>query len=88
MMKKFKGIVKFRDIGVGCWEFVTKEGQKFELIGGDDSLYKDGKKTVHEEKRDQDLLPYPLNAVASQKAAPSRKMLLGFFFHMITGFHH
>lgn len=45
MMEKIvKGIVKFRDIGMGCWEFATKNGEKYELIGGDDSLYKDGKK--------------------------------------------
>lgn len=44
MDKMLKGIVKFRDIGMGCWEFVSKEGEKFELIGGDDDLLKDGRK--------------------------------------------
>ena len=42
MKKTLDGIVKFRDIGMGCWEFLTGDGQSFELIG-DDSLFQDGK---------------------------------------------
>ena len=45
-MKTLKGIVKFRNIGMGCWEFAANDGKKYEIIGGDDSLYKDGKKAV------------------------------------------
>jgi hypothetical protein len=56
MMKILKGIVKFRDIGVGCWEFISKNGQKYELIGGDDSLYKDGLKAVIKGKIRKDLM--------------------------------
>jgi hypothetical protein len=55
-MKTLKGIVKFRDIGMGCWEFLSKDGQKYELIGGDDSLYKDGKKAVIKGKVRKDLM--------------------------------
>jgi hypothetical protein len=44
MEKVVKGIVKFHDIGMGCWGLIAKDGEQFELIGGDDSLYKDGKK--------------------------------------------
>jgi hypothetical protein len=42
-MIDLQGIVKFRDIGMGCWEFLTKDGRQYELIGGEDALYKDGK---------------------------------------------
>ena len=55
-METLKGIVKFQDIGMGCWEFISKDGQKYELIGGDDSLYKDGKKVVIKGKVRKDLL--------------------------------
>ncbi len=55
-MKILKGIVKFRDIGVGCWEFLSNDGRKYELIGGDDSLYKDGKKAVIKGKIRKDLM--------------------------------
>ncbi len=55
-MKKLKGIVKFRDIGMGAWEFASHDGQKFELIGGDGSLYKDGVKAVIKGKRRDDLM--------------------------------
>lgn len=45
-MDILKGIVKFRDLGTGAWEFIAKDGQKYEIIGGDDDLYKDGLKAV------------------------------------------
>ena len=55
-MKKLKGIVKFRDIGMGCWEFISGDGKKYEIIGGDDSLYKDGRKAIIKGKRRDDLM--------------------------------
>jgi len=55
-MKTLKGIVKFKDIGMGCWEFISKDGRKYELIGGDDSLFKDGKKAVIKGKIRKDLM--------------------------------
>ena len=55
-MKTLKGIVKFRDIGMGCWGFLSDDGQQYEIIGGDDSLYKDGKKAVIKGKIRKDLM--------------------------------
>ncbi len=55
-MKILKGIMKFRDIGMGCWEFATKDGKQYEIIGGDDSLYKDGKKAVLKGRIRDDLM--------------------------------
>jgi hypothetical protein len=55
-MKILKGIVKFKDIGMGCWEFLSNDGQKYEIIGGDDSLYKDGKKATIKGKIRKDLM--------------------------------
>lgn len=55
-MKLLEGIVKFRDIGMGCWEFLAEDGQRYELIGGDDSLYKDGKKAHIKGKLRDDLM--------------------------------
>lgn len=48
--------MKFRDIGIGTWEFVTHEGEKYELIGGDESRYRDGKNAVLEGKIREDLM--------------------------------
>ncbi len=56
MKKTLDGIVKFRDIGMGCWEFLTGDGQSFELIGGDDSVYEDGKKAKLRGKIRTDLM--------------------------------
>jgi hypothetical protein len=56
MMKTLKGIIKFRNIGMGCWEFAANDGQKYEIIGGDDSLYKDGQKALIKGKRRDDLM--------------------------------
>jgi len=55
-MNILKGIVKFRDLGTGCWEFISKDGRKYELIGGDDSLYKDGLKAVIKGRVRDDLM--------------------------------
>ncbi len=55
-MKILKGIMKFRDIGFGSWEFVTNEGKKYELIGDDESLFKDGKKAILKGKIRDDLM--------------------------------
>ncbi len=70
-MKTLKGIVKFRDLGIGSWEFLSNDGQKFELIGGEDSLYKDGKKAVIKGKIRKDLMSAgnmgPIFEVASSK---------------------
>jgi hypothetical protein len=55
-MKTLKGIVKFVDIGMGGWGFETKKGEKYELIGGDDSLLKNGKKAVIKGKIRNDLM--------------------------------
>ncbi len=55
-MKILKGIMKFRDIGMGAWEFVTNDGEKYELIGGDDSLYEDGKRALLKGKIRKDLM--------------------------------
>ena len=56
MMKTLKGIVKFRDIGMGTWAFETHDGEKFELVGGDDALYKDGRKAEIKGVRRDDLM--------------------------------
>jgi hypothetical protein len=42
-MKTLEGIVNFKDIGMGCWGFAAKDGAHYEIIGGDDTLYQDGK---------------------------------------------
>ena len=55
-MKILKGIVKFRNIGMGCWEFASNDGEKYEIIGGDDSLYKDGQRVMIKGKRRDDLM--------------------------------
>ena len=55
-MKILKGMVKFRDIGMGGWGFEAKDGDTYELIGGDDSLLKDGKKAVIKGKIRDDLM--------------------------------
>ena len=37
------GVVKFKDIGMGCWEFAARDGKRYEIVGGDDdALYQDG----------------------------------------------
>ncbi|GAK57655.1 hypothetical protein U27_04622 [Candidatus Vecturithrix granuli] len=56
MMKILKGIVKFRDLGMGAWEFETPDGEKYELIGGDDDLYRDGQKAEIKGRRRDDLM--------------------------------
>ena len=55
-MKTLKGMVKFRNIGMGSWGFETKDGDTYELIGGDESLLKDGKKAVIRGKIRDDLM--------------------------------
>jgi hypothetical protein len=54
-MKILKGLVKFTDIGIGTWELITKDGDKYELIG-DESRFKDGKKAVLKGKIRKDLM--------------------------------
>jgi hypothetical protein len=44
-MDILKGVMKFRDIGIGTWEFLAKDGKKYELIG-DETHFKDGKKAT------------------------------------------
>lgn len=56
MDKVLKGIVKFHDIGMGCWGFIAKDGEKYELIGGDDSLYQDGRKAKIKGRIREDLM--------------------------------
>mgnify|MGYP000724177506 CR=1 FL=1 len=34
-MNVLKGIMKFRDIGMGCWTLLTNNDEQFEIIGGD-----------------------------------------------------
>ncbi len=41
-MTRLQGLVTFRDIGMGCWEFTSNDGHRYEIVGGDDALYKDG----------------------------------------------
>ena len=55
-MNILEGVVKFRDIGMGCWEFLASDGESFELIGGDDSLYKDGQRVKVRGKIRADLM--------------------------------
>jgi len=55
-MKTLQGIVKFVDIGMGSWGLETKKGEKFELIGGDDALLKEGKKAIVKGKIRKDLM--------------------------------
>ncbi len=55
-MKVLKGIMKFKDIGMGCWTLLTNNDEQFEIIGGDDSLYKEGKKAVLKGKIRDDLM--------------------------------
>jgi hypothetical protein len=56
LKETLKGIVNFRDIGMGCWEFVSNNGDKYEIIGGDDSLYKDGQKAAIKGRIRKDLM--------------------------------
>ena len=55
-MKILQGIVKFKDIGMGCWEFAAKNGKRYEIIGGDDALYRDGQQAVIRGKIRDDLM--------------------------------
>jgi hypothetical protein len=55
-MKTLRGMVKFRNIGMGGWGFETKDGDTYELIGGDESLLTDGKKAVIRGKIRDDLM--------------------------------
>jgi hypothetical protein len=45
-MKRLQGVVTFKDIGMGCWEFLSNDGQRYEIVGGDDLLYKDGQQAI------------------------------------------
>jgi hypothetical protein len=55
-MKTLRGTVKFRDIGMGSWAFVAEDGQQYELVGGDDALYRDGQKAVVSGTRRDDMM--------------------------------
>ncbi|MCP4400083.1 MAG: hypothetical protein GY801_22600 [bacterium] len=41
-MATLRGIVRFKDVGMGCWEFAAQDDRHYEIIGGDDALYQDG----------------------------------------------
>lgn len=43
-MTTLRGIVRFKDIGMGCWEFAAQDGKHYEIVGGEDILYQDGRK--------------------------------------------
>ncbi|PID59076.1 hypothetical protein CSB45_01330 [candidate division KSB3 bacterium] len=55
-MKTLNGIVKFRDIGIGCWEFETTDGAHYEIVGGDAELYQDGKQATISGKVREDVM--------------------------------
>ena len=50
------GTVKFKDIGMGCWEFEATDGTYYEIVGGDDELYQDGKQARIHGKVRKDLM--------------------------------
>ncbi|PIE32588.1 hypothetical protein CSA56_14880 [candidate division KSB3 bacterium] len=45
-MKRLQGVITFKDIGRGTWEFLSKDGQRYEIVGGDESLYQDGQQVT------------------------------------------
>lgn len=41
-----RGTLKFHQLGTRFWELITDDGDHYELMGGDPSLYQDGLRVV------------------------------------------
>jgi len=52
----FRGILKFHQLGTRFWEFITDDGNHYELIGGNPSLYRDGARAVVTGRIREDLM--------------------------------
>lgn len=51
-----RGILKLHQFGTRCWEFITDEGDRYELIGGDPNLYQDNTRLVVTGRIREDLM--------------------------------
>jgi len=51
-----RGIVKLHQFGPRGWEFITEDGDHYELIGGDPGLYRDGIRAVVTGRIREDLM--------------------------------
>jgi hypothetical protein len=52
----FKGVLKFYQLGTRCWALITDDGNQYELVGGDPSLYQDGIRVTVTGKIREDLM--------------------------------